>query len=272
VLSLVALVLAAGASGIPERGGGAGGNSSAGLRIDFLDVGQGDSILLQPADGGALLVDGGPPGQDLARKLLEAGAESLAVALVTHDQSDHAGGLEEILGELPVGRLAFASSPRSLLADAKDAGARPLRIAGGDRITSGSLSLDVLWPPEAGWKTAGGRDPNARSVVLLARWRDFTMLLCGDAEAEAAPIDPGPVEVLKVAHHGSEDAGLAALLDRLAPRLAVISAGEGNPFGHPAPETLAALQTSGVEVLRTDRDGRVTLEVGGAGIGVETER
>ena len=271
-LSLAALVLVAAASGIAERGGGDRGAPLSGLRIDFLDVGQGDSILLQPADGGALLVDGGPPGKDLARKLLEAGAESLAVAVVTHDQSDHAGGLAEILGDLPVGRLAFASPPRSLLAEARSAGARPLRIAGGDRITSGSLSLDVLWPPETGWTAAGGRDPNARSIVLLARWRDFTMLLCADAEAEAAPLDPGPVEVLKVAHHGSEDTGLAALLDRLAPRLAVISAGEGNPFGHPAPETLRTLQASGVEVLRTDRDGGVTLEVRGAGIGVVTER
>jgi competence protein ComEC len=272
LLSLVALVLAAGASGVPERRGAGRGDSPPGLRVDFLDVGQGDSILLQPADGGALLIDGGPPGHELARKLLEAGAESLAVALVTHDQSDHAGGLEEILGDLPVGRLAFASPPRSLLADAKAAGARPLRIAEGDRITSGGLSLDVLWPPEAGWKTAVGGDPNARSVVLLARWRDFTMLLCGDAEAEAAPIDSGPVEVLKVAHHGSEDAGLAALLDRLAPHLAVISAGEGNPFGHPAPQTLRTLQASGIEVLRTDRDGRVTLEVGGTGVEVRTDR
>jgi competence protein ComEC len=272
LLSLVALALVAAASGIAERGGGDGGGPLSGLRVDFLDVGQGDSILLQPADGGALLVDGGPPGQDLARKLLEAGAENLAVAVVTHDQSDHAGGLAEILGDLPVGRLAFATPPRSLLADARGAGTRPLRIAGGDRITSGSLSLDVLWPPETGWTAAGGRDPNARSVVLLARWREFTMLLCGDAEAEAAPLDPGPVEVLKVAHHGSEDTGLAALLDRLAPRLAVISAGEGNPFGHPAPETLRTLRASDIEVLRTDRDGRVTLEVRGEAIGVVTER
>ena len=81
------------------------------------------------------------------------------------------------------------------------------------------------------------------------------MLLTADAEAEAVPIDPGPVDVLKVAHHGSDDAGLAALLDRTGPRLAVISVGADNPYGHPTPATLATLAAHGVRTLRTDRDG-----------------
>ena len=88
------------------------------------------------------------------------------------------------------------------------------------------------------------------------------MLLTGDAEAEAVPFDPGPVDVLKVAHHGSEDAGLASLLEATDPALAVISVGADNPFGHPAPPTLAALARSGVHVLRTDRDGEIAIEVG----------
>jgi competence protein ComEC len=87
------------------------------------------------------------------------------------------------------------------------------------------------------------------------------MLLTADAEAEAAPIEPGPVDVLKVAHHGSDDAGLAALLDRIRPHLAVISVGDGNPFGHPTPATLATLAGHGVRTLRTDRDGTVTIDV-----------
>jgi competence protein ComEC len=95
------------------------------------------------------------------------------------------------------------------------------------------------------------------------------MLLSADAEAAAVPIDPGPVDVLKVAHHGSDDAGLAALLDRAQPRLAVISVGEGNPFGHPTPATLATLADHGVRTLRTDRDGTVEIEVGRGRIEVE---
>lgn len=87
------------------------------------------------------------------------------------------------------------------------------------------------------------------------------MMLTADAEAGEVPIDPGPIDVLKVAHHGSEDAGLGALLDRAAPRLAVISVGADNPYGHPAPSTMAALAQHRVQTLRTDRRGTIELDV-----------
>jgi competence protein ComEC len=87
------------------------------------------------------------------------------------------------------------------------------------------------------------------------------MLLTGDAEAEATPLDPGPIDVLKVAHHGSDDAGLGRLLEHASPLLAVISVGEGNPFGHPTGGTLATLAARGVRTLRTDLDGTVVLDV-----------
>jgi competence protein ComEC len=95
------------------------------------------------------------------------------------------------------------------------------------------------------------------------------MLLTGDAEAEAVPLDPGPIDVLKVSHHGSDDGGLASLLDRSSPQLALISVGADNPFGHPTPGTLATLAAHQVPVLRTDRDGTVALDVGRAGFQLE---
>lgn len=98
------------------------------------------------------------------------------------------------------------------------------------------------------------------------------MLLTADAEAEAVPLDPGPLDVLKVAHHGSADAGLAGLLDRTAPRLAVISVGADNPYGHPDPSTLATLGADHVPVLRTDLDGTLTIEVGRTGAQIEVQR
>jgi competence protein ComEC len=88
------------------------------------------------------------------------------------------------------------------------------------------------------------------------------MLLTGDAEAELAPVEPGPVDVLKLAHHGSADPGLKTLLERSTPALAVISVG-ANSYGHPAPETLADLDAAGVPVLRTDHAGDVVLAVRG---------
>lgn len=233
-----------------------------GLRIDLLDVGQGDAILLRPAHAAPVLVDAGPPGAGLPEKLRDAGVGRLAAALVTHDQSDHSGGLAELLARLPVDRLLYARLGRPLRAAAGAAGAEPTRVAAGDSIRSGSLRLDVLWPPPALLAAPlGTADPNQQSLVLLARWHGFSMLLTGDAEAEAVPLDPGPVDVLKVAHHGSEDAGLPALLTRLRPRLAVISVGEGNPFGHPMPATLAALGAARLPTLRTDRDGTIEIAV-----------
>ncbi len=106
------------------------------------------------------------------------------------------------------------------------------------------------------------QDPNQQALVIEACWRDFSMLLTADAEAESVPIEPGPIDVLKVAHHGSDDAGLAPLLERTRPKLAVISVGEGNPYGHPTPGTLQTLQEHGVPTLRTDRNGDVDLAVG----------
>jgi competence protein ComEC len=230
------------------------------LRVTVLDVGQGDAIVLQPRRGDPVLVDGGPPGDGLASKLDGLGIDALGAAIVTHDQLDHDGGIADLLGTFPVERLVFARAGRGLLRDAASAGVTGARLAQGSEITSGVLRLEVLWPPRS-LLDSRGADPNAAALVLLARWHRFSMLLTGDAEAEAVPLDPGPVDVLKVAHHGSEDTGLDGLLDRTAPRLAIVSVGEGNPYGHPAPETLAELADHRVGVLRTDLDGDVTIDV-----------
>jgi competence protein ComEC len=243
-------------------GGAAASGPSSGLRVEVLDIGQGDSILFQPAGAPPILVDGGPPDGGLAAKLRAAGAEELGAAVVTHDQSDHAGGIEGLLGRFPVQRLAFAMLGRQLLGEARAAGVAPYRVAEGSEIRSGGLRMEVLWPPRPLLsEPLSGADPNQRALVILARWHDFSMLLTADAEAEAVPIDPGPIDVLKVAHHGSDDAGLGALLDRAAPKLAVISVGGDNLYGHPTPATLATLARHGIRTMRTDLDGTVVLDV-----------
>jgi competence protein ComEC len=262
-LAAAAVLLAALVLLRPGPGADAAPSPPAGLRVSVLDVGQGDAILLQPRDAPALLVDGGPPGDDLLAKLRDAGVERLGAVVVTHDQSDHAGGVLELIGRMQIGRLLFGKLRRPTFAAVRRTGVPTGRLAAGGEIRSGRLRLDVLWPPrELLREPLDGGDPNHLALVLLARWRSFTMLLTADAEAESIPLDPGPVDVLKVAHHGSDDAGLAALLDRTRPSLAVISVGEGNPFGHPTPATLATLVGHGVRTLRTDRDGTVVLDVG----------
>jgi len=250
----------------PGPGGGESPDERrlASLEITVLDVGQGDAILLEPPGAGAVLVDGGPPGAEIAEKLDEEDVDSLAAAVVTHDELDHSAGIAELLGECPIGSLAYALAGRDLRVDARAAGSRLRQVVAGDAIRSGSLRLDVLWPSR-GLVEASSDDVNASSLVLLARWRGFRMLLTGDAEAELAPVNPGPVDVLKVAHHGSEDAGLPRLLDLLRPQAAVISVGEDNTYGHPTPATLEALTEHRVPVLRTDLNGDVQIEIGASG-------
>ncbi|MDP9228160.1 MAG: MBL fold metallo-hydrolase, partial [Actinomycetota bacterium] len=243
---------------------GAGSADTPGnLTIRVMDVGQGDAILLDPPGGAPILVDSGPSQAHVAARLRELRAGALAALVVTHDQSDHAGGVAELIRSNHPGHLVLAAGSPRLAALAGAGGPDLTRLGEGGELRSAELRLSVLWPPREllGMR---GEDPNQLSLVLLAEWRHFSMLLTADAEAELARIDPGPVDVLKVAHHGSGDAGLDALLAQAAPRLAVISVGE-NSYGHPAAQTLSDLAEHDVPVARTDRDGEIVIEVDPAG-------
>jgi competence protein ComEC len=237
------------------------------LRIRVLDVGQGDSILLEARDAPPVLIDTGPPDGNVAGRLRDLGIDRLAALAITHDQLDHSGAIGQVLAETRVDRLVHArgAAPEYCAMN----GCPDTRaVAAGERLSVGSLRLDVLWPTPYASPPEGG-DPNARSLVLRVGVGRFAALLAGDAEAELAPVDPGPVDLLKVAHHGSADAGLPALLEKVTPQLAVISAGADNGYGHPAPETLSALADGGVPLRRTDTDGEVVIEVHGDGWTVE---
>jgi competence protein ComEC len=266
-VALAVLAVAAGLLGLGGSGSGAPGAVEPGrLRISALDVGQGDALLLQPAETGAVLVDTGPPGAGLTASLDRLGVRRLAAVFVTHDQRDHSGALAELLDSTEVDRLLLGRPAPVPAGLAREAGAEVERVAAGAALELGRLRLQVLAPPPA---AAGPpADPNADSLVLAARYGGYSALLTGDAESEARRLDPGPFDVLKVAHHGSADAGLEALLDRSAPRVALISVGDPNPYGHPAPETLAALAARSICLLRTDRDGDVWAELGADGLRV----
>jgi competence protein ComEC len=235
-----------------------------GLVVRVLDVGQGDSILLQPPDGEPVLVDTGPPGDGVEGRLRQLGVDHLSAIVISHDQSDHAGDLGSLLEAVKVDRLVYGRVDQQLENAASRAGVQPVRLAEGGELDSGALRMTALWPPrELVGDTSA--DPNALCVVLLARWGHFSMLLTGDAEAEAVPMDPGPIDVLKVAHHGSVDEGLDELLERSVPNLAVISVGEGNPFGHPTAETVGELRSHSVPTMRTDRQGEIDIRADGSG-------
>lgn len=238
--------------------------SAADPRITVLDVGQGSATLVEPAGGAPILVDAGPPGADVAGALAERGIERLGALAITHTDEDHAGGAPAVLEAIAVDRLLYRRADPATLGLARANGAVLERIAEGSKLRTAGLRLEALWPPRARGRAPASGEPHGESLVLLLRVGEFEMLLTGDAEAELAPIHPGDVDVLVVAHHGSEDAGLTALLEEAGPELAVISVGAGNPYGHPAPPTLAALSEAGVPVMRTDLDGSVDIEVTGS--------
>jgi competence protein ComEC len=154
-----------------------------------------------------------------------------------------------------------------MAAAARAAGVRTVRPVAGETVRDGPIALRVLWPPAG--RPAPGADPNDRAVVARATVGGLSVLLTADAESDVLDrLDLGPVDVLKVSHHGSADPGLPALLGRLRPRVAVVSVGARNPYGHPVPATLAALRAAGVDVHRTDREGTVVVEPAAGGIRV----
>jgi competence protein ComEC len=246
------------------------------LRVTFLDVGQGDATLVELPDGARLLVDGGPAGprrfdvgeRVLAPFLWNLGVRRLDVVAMSHSDPDHAGGLAAVVRHFAVGEFwetgrwgAGVGDLERALAEARP----PRRLArAGDRVWAGQGLIQVLHP--AG---TGEPDENDDSLVLRLDWRGVSVLLTGDlgARGEEALLRRGPplrALVVKVAHHGSRGSSGAAFLDAARPAVAVISAGPGNPFGHPAAETLGRLAAAGARVYRTDQDGAVILETDGA--------
>lgn len=271
----LAVALVAAALVVPDALTGA--RPPAGLRVSFLDVGQGDATLVQHGRH-AILVDTGPAGAPLLEELRGAGARRLDALVVTHPSADHDSGTAGVLRDLsvdvvldggalggPLGAPAALATP-GLRAAAEAARAQRVRripARAGTVVRAGPLEARVLWPPPSG-DPPPVDDPNERAVVLHVRAGSFDALLTADAESGVTlPLDLPEVELLKVAHHGSDDPGLPRLLDRLDPDVAVIPVGR-NRYGHPAPSTLAALREVPT-VRRTDRHGTVRITTDAAG-------
>ncbi|MFI5659132.1 ComEC/Rec2 family competence protein [Streptomyces sp. NPDC051684] len=247
----------------------------AGWRLVACDVGQGDALVLAAGAGSGVVVDAGPDPLLVDRCLRSLGVTRVPAVVLTHFHADHVAGLAGVLRGRAVGQIETTgfAEPRDQVAfvrrEAASRGVPVVRAAAGERRRAGPLDWQVLWPPPAPVPTPDG--PNDASVTLLVRVAGMTLLLLGDLEPPAqrallrtpAGARLPPVDVLKVAHHGSAYQD-PELLRRAAPRVALISVGRDNPYGHPAPGTLAALRARGAAVLRTDRDGAVAV-VGGGG-------
>ncbi|MFF6912825.1 ComEC/Rec2 family competence protein [Streptomyces sp. NPDC012466] len=253
-----------------------------GWRLVMCDVGQGDAMVLAAGEGAGVVVDAGPDPRLVDHCLRSLGITRIPLVVLTHFHADHVAGLPGVLRARAVGAIettGFEEPADQAAFVRRLAAARRIpvtRAAAGEQRRTGELSWQVVWPPpepEPGVFAAHPvpEGPNDASVAMLVRAAGLRLLLLGDLEPPAQrALARSPaagalegVDVLKVAHHGSayQDPGL---LRRAAPRLALISCGEDNSYGHPAPGTVAALRAGGAAVLRTDRDGALAV-VGGGG-------
>jgi competence protein ComEC len=255
------------------------------LRLDFIDVGQGDAALVTSPAGKTVLVDGGPRKSSaaLVTFLTRHTRAPLDLILLSHRHEDHLGGLPAAIREVGARQFLDAPTPHpgtayAALLRALESGRVTVRQANlGRRIDlGGGATMTLIGPPDP--PIVGSRsDVNANSVVARISYGRFAVLFAGDAEAptEAWLLASGAdlrASVLKVPHHGSRYASGVRFLRAVGARIAVISAGAGNDYGHPAPQTLARLARAGATVYRTDLDGDVTIETDGRSIRVRAAR
>lgn len=258
-----------------------------GMETTFLDVGQGDGICIRTGQT-VVLVDGGSTdrkdlGQSVLNPFLKSrGISKVDYAVVSHGDQDHISGLVELLeedGGIPVshvvlpwlGRKSGDEIYENLAALAGDQGAEVLWMKRGDVISAGELKIRCLYAGDA--HRAGDR--NEHSLLLYVEYGRAGILLTGDMSQEgerdwlSLGETPG-VQVLKAAHHGSAYSTGEVFLDWVAPKVAVISCGEGNRYGHPARETLERMEERGVRWIQTKDQGAVTVRVRNGEIKVET--
>ena len=260
------------------------------LELNVLDVDQGDSLFLVSPHGRTILVDaagpfndpyhkaqmrGSDPGEDAVSPYLwSRGFQKIDVVALTHAHQDHLGGLTAILenfrvGALWIGREVAVEQQEQLETLAAAKGTRVIHELRGNQLDWDGTQLDFLWPQILPEEVAPGAK-NDDSLVFRVRYGQRSFLLPGDAEkaAERALLSESTPEtlrsdVLKVGHHGSKNSTTAEFLDAVRPRIAVISVGEGNPYGHPSPVLLERLEEAGVSVLRTDQNGAVHIATDG---------
>jgi competence protein ComEC len=241
------------------------------LRVSFINVGQGDSALLQDSNQEEVLIDGGPvsAGPTVVAYLKSQSVQDIDVIVASHNDADHIGGLIDVLNsDIPVKAIIYNGEPVTTttylnFANAMKAhGLTPTPAAFGQEYTWGQVSADVLNP-----QSPLNGSQNEDSIVLLLTYDQVHFLFPGDvgSSTEGTILAEGtPVagDVLKVAHHGSKYSSSASFLEAVKPRYAVISVGQ-NSYGHPAPETLERLAAAGAHVYRTDQQGTILFESDG---------
>lgn len=247
------------------------------MSVHFIDVGQGDSILVE-SGGHYLLVDAGENDQaaTVTDYLSNQGVTRLDYVIGTHPHSDHIGGLDAVISEFEVGKVILPPVEHTtrtfedVLDAVADKGLKLTKPVPGDSYTLGDASFTIIAP-----NGDYGDDLNNWSVGILLENGANRFVMCGDAEAKAEADIAGngmdiSADVLKVGHHGSRTSTSNEFLDRVNPSTAVIQCGAGNSYGHPHKETMTKLKERKIQVFRTDQDGTIIARSDGKNIRWET--
>ena len=251
--------------------------------LAMCDVGQGDGVVLETAPGHALVVDAGPDPDAMDRCLGALHVEVIDALVITHLHDDHYGGVEGVLRGRTLSGLYYSTGeaglPSEMTEVAAASGIQPVRLDTTTRLDLAPLRVRVLWPTAAADLSEENNASAVLDVEVPSPSRPIRILLTGDLEADAAAellgVAPGladrGVDILKIAHHGARNGG-TALIDAVGPRLALISAGKDNEYGHPHPGILDALDRAGIAAARTDELGSFTVHVAGATVEVRPLR
>jgi competence protein ComEC len=251
------------------------------MTVHFLDVGQGDSALIQ-YNGTNILIDAGEgdEGQAIVTYLKHQGVSNIDLLIATHPHSDHVGGMQDILKNFNVRNVIDSGMPHTtttyqkFLETINEKNIPYSTVRPGDSFSPATgLTMLVLSAPDG----SKDQDLNEGSIVLRTSYGRVNILFEGDAgtAAEDSMIRSGlPLEsqILKVAHHGSPYGTGVAFLERVQPEAAVISVGAGNDYNHPAESTLLRLEDSGTLIFRTDTDGSIVVRTDGMTFSVETSK
>jgi competence protein ComEC len=247
--------------------------------VHMIDVGQGDAIGIRTPHGSWVLVDagrawhGGDAGRSVVLPYLARRRGALVAFILSHPHTDHVGGATSVIAALHPAHYfdaAFAGDAdayRASLVEARKAGTAWARVHPDDSLNVDGVVLRFL-APDSAW-TAGLSDPNLASTIVLVRVGEVRILLVGDAERPeedwlvARYGESLRADVLKVGHHGSSTSSSGPFLDAVQPRLALVSVGLGNSYGHPSPDVMATLAARGAQVLRTDRLGTIVVSTDG---------
>jgi competence protein ComEC len=242
------------------------------MQFHFLDVGQGDAIVMEFPDRSVMVVDGGSRNAfvDYGERVLlpflrSRGIRKIHTVVATHADVDHYGGLLSLLEHMDVGCLLVNGEEkesalyRSLLGLAKKKAIPIFCVHRGQVIHIGSIPLFVLHPPCSVCPHAASS--NERSIVLKCGYGSVRFLLAGDYPNDCTPIPSWALrsEVLKFPHHGASLKEVRRFVKHVGPQVTVISVGEGNPFGHPDPANRSVLRSCGSSLYRTDERGAISI-------------